>query len=187
MVIRKEHALALLNAKAQEEKGLSCQINIKAEEDPYVELEFQNLLEQGTSPIEYVLTYWGRNLVYLLEEMIQQGLISHPSEWDDRFRWIGSEVIAMIEAAINSGGLTGEQTFEALHKRGLAQEVHEEKKGWFKEINQYARSIYDIYIHAKPRLVISKELGSHVASMPPGPAETSMLPEHGRFTLLLET
>jgi len=187
MVIRKEHALALLNAKNQEEKGLSCQINIKAEEDPYVELEFQNLLEQGTSPVEYVLTYWGRNLVYLLEDMIQKGLISHPSEWDDRFRWIGSEVIAMIEAAINSGGLTGEETFEPLQKRGFAEETHEEKRGWFKEINRFARAVYDIYINAKPRLVISKNLASYISSMPTGPAETKMLPEHGRFPLVLES
>ena len=187
MVIRKEHALALLNAKSQEEKGLACQITIKAEEDPYVELELQNLLEQGNSPIEYTLTYWGRNLVYILEEMIKKGLIKHPSEWDDRFRWIGSEVIAMIEAAILSGGLTGEETFEPLKERGFAQEVHEEKKGWFKEINEYAKAIYDIYTKAKPRLVISKELGSYIASMPTGPAETKMLPEHGRFPLLLES
>ena len=187
MVIRKEHALALLNAKSQEEKGLACQITIKAEEDPYVELELQNLLEQGNSPIEYTLTYWGRNLVYILEEMIKKGLIKHPSEWDDRFRWIGSEVIAMIEAAILSGGLTGEETFEPLKERGFAQEIHEEKKGWFKEINEYARAIYDIYTKAKPRLVISKELGSYIASMPTGPAETKMLPEHGRFPLVLES
>ncbi len=187
MVIRKEHALALLNAKSQEDKGLACQITIKAEEDPYVELELQNLLEQGNSPIEYTLTYWGRNLVYILEEMIKKGLIKHPSEWDDRFRWIGSEVIAMIEAAILSGGLTGEETFEPLKQRGFAQEVHEEKKGWFKEINEYARAIYDIYTKAKPRLVISKELGSYIASMPTGPAETKMLPEHGRFPLVLES
>ncbi|WP_029520311.1 DUF505 domain-containing protein [Persephonella sp. IF05-L8] len=187
MVIRKEHALALLNAKSQEEKGLACQITIKAEEDPYVELELQNLLEQGNSPIEYTLTYWGRNLVYILEEMIKKGLIKHPSEWDDRFRWIGSEVIAMIEAAILSGGLTGGETFEPLKQRGFAQEVHEEKKGWFKEINEYGKAIYDIYTKAKPRLVISKELGSYIASMPTGPAETKMLPEHGRFPLVLES
>ncbi|WP_457643235.1 DUF505 domain-containing protein [Persephonella sp.] len=187
MIIRKEHALALLNAKAEEEKGASCQITVKAEEDPYVELELQNLLEQGSSPIEYRLTYWGRNLVYLLEEMIKQGLLQHPSEWDDRFRWIGSEVIAMIESAVNSGGLTGEETFKPLQERGFAQEKHEEKKGWFKEINDYARAVYDIYTKAKPRLVISKELAGYIASMPTGPAETKMLPQHGRFPLLLES
>ncbi|NPA54691.1 MAG: DUF505 domain-containing protein [Aquificae bacterium] len=187
MLIKKEHALALLNAKAEEEKGLACQITIKAEEDPYIELELQNLLEQGNSPIEYVLTYWGRNLVYLLDEMIQKGLIKHPSEWDEKFRWIGSEVIAMIDAAIRSGNLTGELTFDALKERGFAEEKHEEKKGWFKEINDYAKAIYEIYQNAKPRLVISRDLGKYIASTPPGPAETSTLPVHGRNLEIIES
>ncbi|NPA12472.1 MAG: DUF505 domain-containing protein [Aquificae bacterium] len=187
MIIKKEHALALLNAKAEEEKGLSCQITVKSEEDPYIELEFQNLLEQGSSPIEYTLTYWGRNLVYLLDEMIKKGLIPHPSEWKDEFRWIGSEIIGMIESAIRSNNLTGEETFEPLKERGFAEERHEEKKGWFKEINEYAKAIYDIYTKAKPRLVISKELAGYISAMPPGPAETKMLPQHGRFPIILES
>ncbi|WP_457625451.1 DUF505 domain-containing protein [Persephonella sp.] len=187
MIIRKEHALALLNAKSQEEKGLSCQITVKSEEEPYKELELQNLLEQGNSPVEYVLTYRGRNLVYLLEDMIGKGLIQHPSEWDDRFRWIGSEVIAMIESAVLSGEMTGEEIFEALEKRGFAQKTHEEKRGWLKKINNYAKSVYEIYKNSRPRLEISKELGHYIASMPAGPAETKMLPEHGRFPLILES
>ncbi len=187
MLIKKEHALALLNAKSQEEKGLACQISIKSEEDPYIELELQNLLEQGNSPIEYTLTYWGRNLVYLLEEMIDKGLIPHPSEWDDSFRWIGSEVIAMIDSSLRSGKLTGEHIFEDLKERGLAHEVHEEKKGWFKEINDYALAIYDIYQKAKPRLEVSKELAHYIASMAPGPAETKFLPVHGRNVEIMES
>lgn len=187
MVIKKEHALALLRAKSQENKGVACQISLKAEEEPYKELELQNLLEIGSSPIEYVLTYWGRNLVYLLEEMVNKGLISHPNEWDDNFRWIGSEVIAMIEASIKSGGITGDEIFDVLNKRGLAQKTHEEKRGWFKEINDYAKSIYDIYTKAKPRLEISKELAEYIISMPVGPAETKVIPEHGRFPLILES
>jgi len=187
MIIRKEHAVALLHAKSQEEKGLACQITIKAEEEPYRELELQNLLEQGSSPIEYVLTYWGRNLVYILEEMINKGLIKHPSQWDERFRWIGSEVIAMIDASIRNGGLTGEEIYQALKERGFAEEKHEEKKGWFKKINGYAEAVYDIYQKAKPRLEISKDVGKYISSMPVGPAETKMLPEHGRFPLLLES
>lgn len=187
MVIRKEHALALLNAKVQGEKGLSCQISVQSEESPYMELELQNLLEQGKSPIEYVLTYWGRNLVYLLEEMVQKGLISHPSDWDKNFRWIGSEIIAMIESAIKSGDLTGDETFEPLKERGFASQIHEEKKGLQKKINDYAKSIYEIYMNAKPRLEISKELAKYILSIPPGPAETKTLPHHERFPILLES
>ncbi|EDP73290.1 DUF505 family protein, partial [Hydrogenivirga sp. 128-5-R1-1] len=187
MLIKKEHALALLNAKSQEEKGLSCQITVKSESDPYIELELQNLLEQGNSPVEFVLTYAGRNLVYLLEEMIQKGLISHPSEWDERFRWIGSEVIAVIEASIKSGNLTGEKVFDTLKERGFAQEIHEEKKGWLKEINEYGKSVYEIYKNTKPRLEISKELAEYISTMPPGPAETKFLPVHGRNVEIMES
>ncbi|ACN99235.1 conserved hypothetical protein [Sulfurihydrogenibium azorense Az-Fu1] len=173
MIIKKEHALALLNAKHQEEKGLACQITIKAEEDPYIELELQNLMAQGNSPIEYVLTYWGRNLVCLLEEMINKGIIPHPSQWNESFRWIGSEVISMIESSIRSGDLTGDLIFDALKERGLAEEVHQEKKGWLKKINDYAKSIYEIYKNAKPRLEISKELANYIISIPPGPADVN--------------
>jgi hypothetical protein len=187
MIIKKEHALALLNAKSQEEKGASCQITVKSEEDPYIELEIQNLLEQGSSPVEYVLTYWGRNLVYLLEEMIKKGLISHPSKWDERFRWIGSEVISMIESSIKSGDLTGQLIFDALKERGFAEEVHEEKKGWVKKINKYAKSIYEIYQNAKPRLLISKELADYITSIPPGPADVKFLPVSKRNVELLES
>ena len=187
MIIKKEHALALLNMKSQEQKGLAYQIIGANEEDPYIELEFQNLLAQGNSPIEYVLTYWGRNLVYLLEEMINKGLIDHPSIWHESFRWIGSEVISMIESSIRSGDLTGDLIFDALKERGLAEEVHEKKKGWLKKINKYAKSIYEIYKNAKPRLEISKELASYITSIPPGPSDVKFLPVTGRNIELLES
>lgn len=187
MIIKREHALALLNVKNQEQKGLACQITVKAEEDPYIELELQNLLAQGNSPIEYVLTYWGRNLVYLLEEMINKGLIDHPSNWHESFRWIGSEIISMIESSIKSGDLTGDLIFDALKERGLAEEVHEKKKGWLKKINNYAKSIYEIYKNAKPRLEISKDLANYIVSIPPGPADVKFLPITGRNVELLES
>ena len=186
MIIRKEHALALLHAKSEESKGLACQITLKSEEAPYIELEYQNLLEQGASPIEYRLTYWGRTLVYMLEEMVNKGLIKHPTEWDDRFRWIGSEIIAMIEASIKNDDLTGEKIFDALKERGFAEEVHEEKKGWMKKVNEYAKTVYEIFKNSKPRLIISKELGNYIASMPIGPADSKSMPEGGRFPLLME-
>ncbi len=186
MIIRKEHALALLNAKSQENKGLACQITLKSEEAPYIELEYQNLLEQGASPIEYRLTYWGRTLVYMLEEMIKKGLIKHPTEWNDKFRWIGSEIIAMIEASVKNNDLTGDTIFNYLKERGFAEEIYEEKKGWLKKVNNYAKTVYDIFKNSKPRLVISKELGNYIAAMPVGPADSKSMPEGGRFPLLME-
>ena len=186
MVIRKEHAVALLDVKKEEEKGLACQISLKSETEPYAELELQNLLEQGESPVEFRLTYWGRNLSYLLEEMVKEGLINHPVEWDDRFRWIGTEVIAMLEASEKNGDLTGDTIFDELKKRGFAQKIYEEKRGWVKKLNKYGKAVLNIFRNSKPRLVISKDLAQYILSTPVGPAETKMLAVHGRFPLIME-
>ena len=186
MVIRKEHAVALLDVKKEEEKGLACQISLKSETEPYAELELQNLLEQGGSPVEFRLTYWGRNLSYLLEEMVKEGLINHPVEWDDRFRWIGTEVIAMLEASEKNGDLTGDTIFDELKNRGFAQKIYEEKRGWVKKLNKYGKAVLNIFRNSKPRLVISKDLAQYILSTPVGPAETKMLAVHGRFPLVME-
>ncbi len=186
MILRKEHIQALLNVKADEEAGRACYIKLHAETEPYLELEFQNMLEQR-NPLEFVLTYWGRRILNVYQEMVEKNLIPPISEWDDRFRWVGSEVIAMIDAAVRNDDLPGKYTQEELIKRGFAQEVKEEKKGTFIKINEYAKEIYNIYKNSRPRLTISKELAHYIASLPPGPAETSTLPEHGRFPILLET
>ena len=186
MILRKEHIQALLNVKADEEAGRACYIKLHAETEPYLELEFQNMLEQR-NPLEFVLTYWGRRILNVYQEMVEKNLIPPISEWDDRFRWVGSEVIAMIDAAVRNDDLPGKYIQEELIKRGFAQEVKEEKKGTFIKINEYAKEIYNIYKNSRPRLTISKELAHYIASLPPGPAETSTLPEHGRFPILLET
>ncbi len=185
MILRKEHINALLTVKAEEEAGRACYIKLHAESDPFVELEFQNLLEQR-NPLEFVMTYWGRRLLSVYNEMVEKGLIKPASEWDDRFRWIGSEVIAMIDSAVRNNDLPGKYIQDELIKRGFAQQIKEEKKGTFIKINEYAKEIYNIYKNSRPRLTISKELAHYIANMPPGPAETSTLPEHGRFPILME-
>jgi len=189
MLIRKEHALALLNLlkHERERERLDIHYNITPEREPvFTELEFQNLAELY-NPLEYGLTYWGRALVTLLEEMVEKGLVPHPENWDENFRWLGSEVIAMIESAIENGDLPGELTEKALEERGFVEVKKEEKKGEFKVINNYAKEIYEIFKNATPRLEISKELAEYIKETPVGPNESGHLPEGGRFPELLES
>jgi hypothetical protein len=64
MVIRKEHALALMRVREEEKnQAPTCQLFLKSEEPPYLELERMNLLRQ-VRPLEYALTYWGRAVSY---------------------------------------------------------------------------------------------------------------------------
>ncbi len=187
MLIRKEHAIALLDLIGHERKKTGTYYTITPErEEVFQELEFQNLAELY-NPLQYGLTYWGRALVTILEEMIEKGLIPHPEHWNDEFRWLGTEVITMIDDAIQNNDLPGPLTEKALEERGFIELKKEEKKGEFKVVNQYAKDIHSIFKNATPRLEISKELAEYIAQTPTGPAETGRLPEGGRYPELLES
>jgi len=185
MVIRKEHALALLRVREEEiNNAPACQLFMKSEEPPYLELERMNLLRM-VRPLEYSLTYWGRALANIINEMVDKGLIEHPSKWDENFRWLGSEVIMMIETAIENGDVPGPLTEGELRKRGFVEEKKIEKKGSVIVINQYAKDVYDIFRNAHPRLIIDRELCQYIKEMPAGPAESAKLPAGGRFPILM--
>ncbi len=185
MIIRKEHALALLRVREEEfNNAPTCQLFLKSEEPPFIELERMNLLRMER-PLEYSLTYWGRALANVLDDMVQKGLIEHPSKWDEGFRWLGSEVIMMIETAIENEDIPGPLTEGELEKRGFIEERKVEKKGVLKAINRYAKDIYEIFRNVHPRLIIDRELYQYIKNMPAGPAESSMLPAGGRFPLLM--
>ncbi|WP_457755229.1 DUF505 domain-containing protein [Thermovibrio ammonificans] len=185
MVIRKEHALALLRVREEEKnEAPTCQLFVKSEEPPYLELERMNLLRM-VRPLEYSLTYWGRVLANIIDEMVEKGLIPHPSKWDEDFRWLGSEVLMMIETAIENDDIPGPLTEGELEKRGFIEERKVEKKGVFKAVNQYAKDVYEVFKNAHPRLIIDRELCEYIKKMPPGPAESSMLPAGGRFPILM--
>ncbi len=185
MVIRREHALALLRVREEEKnEAPTCQLFLKSEEPPYLELERMNLLRL-VRPLEYSLTYWGRVLANIIDEMVEKGLIPHPSKWDENFRWLGSEVLMMIETAIENNDIPGYLTEGELEKRGFIEERKVEKKGTFKAINRYAKDVYEVFKNAHPRLIIDKELAQYIKDMPAGPAESSQLPAGGRFPILM--
>ena len=185
MVIRKEHALALLRVREEEKNNApTCQLFVKSEEPPFLELERMNLLRL-VRPLEYSLTYWGRVLANILDEMVEKKLIEHPSKWTEDFRWLGSEVIMMIETAIENNDIPGPLTEKELEKRGFIEERKIEKKGTVRAVNQYAKDIYEIFKNAHPRLIVDRELCQYIKEMPAGPAESSMLPAGGRFPILM--
>ncbi len=186
MLIKSEHALALLNIFEKDKEKLSYIVGTEKEEPPYVELELQNLARME-KPMEYTLTYWGKGLSELLTHMIDKGLISHPREWDPEFRWVGTEILIMIENALQNNNIPGTLCEEELEKRGFIREEKVEGKGNIKVINGYAKDLYDIFKNAKPRLIVSKELYNYIQKTPSGPARFSLLPQEERFPQILES
>ncbi len=187
MLIKKEHAIALYNVLGEENKGAHCQISVASEREPYIELDLANLLELGSSRVEFRLSYWGRNLIHLLDEMIREGTIEIPANWERGFRWVGSETIAMIEAALRNDDYVGPEAADALIRRGFAEKVRDEHRGECVKLNGHAHDLYEIYTHSHPKLEISQELANAIVSMPEGPAEKNALTFEGREAELLES
>ncbi|NPB06044.1 MAG: DUF505 domain-containing protein [Aquificae bacterium] len=188
MIIMREHAIALLAVKEALERGEpTYKVREKTrEEEVFLELEFQNLVRLK-NPLEYVLTYWGEALVNLMRDMIEKGFIPHPEQWEEDFRWVGSEIINMIHSTLLNDGRPGKKIEHALADRGFLGEVELPKKGKVKTVNEYAKRVYEIYQEITPRLEVSRELAQYIKSMPPGPAEKGMLPEGKHFPLLMES
>ncbi|HID15900.1 MAG TPA: DUF505 domain-containing protein, partial [Candidatus Atribacteria bacterium] len=101
--------------------------------------------------------------------------------------WIGSEVIMMIENAIENNGIPGPLTEKELEERGFIAGEKIKKRDKIKIINDYAKEIYDIFKNAKPRLIISKESYDYIHKTPMGPAKFSLLSREDRFPLMLES
>ncbi|WP_457637737.1 DUF505 domain-containing protein [Oceanithermus sp.] len=193
MVIKKEHALALERLLADEEAGKSYTPLEEVDQPTFVELELAGLARFST-PVRLVPTYLGRELTMLLRELIEQGPgawseeeggdyvileghgLARPEDWPAGWRWVGSEVVAMLEAAERAGRV-GPLAVEALMQRGLAVRVRDrETKKEYVTLSDAGRRLLEIYRAAEPGLEIDSSLAETIRKLPLGPAPTSELP-----------
>ncbi|WP_038057022.1 DUF505 domain-containing protein [Thermodesulfobacterium hydrogeniphilum] len=176
MIIRKEHVLALLNLDEAVHTGVTTLTIPTPEENPYIELELQGLIRLE-KPSTYSLTYWSKYLVSIIKEMIKKQLLEHPANWEEGFRWIGSEVITMLQNAEVNDGLPGPYIKEFLEKRGFLKND---------TVNEYGRRVLEIFRNMHPRLLITGDTFKYLKDMPAGPGPASILPVRGRELLKLE-
>ncbi len=186
MIVRREHALALLNLLDREEQGYTFLDIDPVNEDEHVELDLANLVVLR-SPLRYSLTYWGRMLAYLLRDMVEGGNLPHPREWPEDWRWIGSEVLTAMESSRRNGGKVSYVTEGMLADRGFVEIRKEKKKGTFKVLNEYAERLWEIYRGAHPKLVVNRELYDYIRRIPEGPSPSKNLLKEKRFAELLES
>ncbi len=185
MVIRKEHAQALLQLFAQREEGTPY-MDTTALSDPVIyELEVQALVRMY-SPIRVGLTYLGGELALVLQELVETKRLPAPNAWKDGWRWLGSEIIAMLDAAWRSGRV-GPLAVPALMERGLAEEIHEEDTGKrYIGLSDAGRRVWEIYQALEPKLEISAALADIIRKVPVGPAPADHLPTGSHEEHLLE-
>ncbi len=184
MVIRKEHALCLLDILNREEKRE--EFSFGPEDELLLrELEVSRLVRLET-PVKPVLTYGGLVVSKIIRELVDRKRIPHPEEWDDDFRWVGSEIIAMLDSAYISGRV-GRITEKYLMERGFAERVRDEKsKKEVVVLTEEGKRILEIYKEGETILEIDAELSKFIREAPVGPSESSFLPTGTHEEHLLE-
>ena len=122
-------------------------------------LELSGILKYEI-PGYYSLTYTGESLLDIVKSLESKGEIN-PQEWKDNFRFIGSEIIGMIDATIKAKGRVAPPFEKPLMERGFAKDGR---------ITEEGEEIWEIYRLARPQLVITKELADFIKKLPYGPS-----------------
>ncbi len=206
MIVRKEHAL-LLERLLQDQDARRPFSEMPAEQTAaLLELERAGLVRQQT-PVRWVLTYSGTALAQVLRDLYAQGPspyaedeaevggevvireargLAAPTDWPDDWRWLGSEVIAMLDAAARAEQV-GPKAQQALLARGLAVRVWDRHRKTERVIlSEAGQTVLDIYTQAHPRLIVDHELAEFLRHAPIGPAPSDRLPVGSHQAHLLE-
>ncbi len=181
MIIKKQHATLLLRLQDKWKEGVGLDKivdKLSDEELEYLEhLFLSGLIDEDED--EFILTYSGDLILDVLSKLVDEGKLPHPEKWDDSFRWIGSEVIAMIEVGLRSGGEIEDNIKSALRERGLVSDDG--------VLSPYASSIWEAYQEADVKPRISNKLGEFIKNTPPGPGLVKYLPKGANELLRLES
>ncbi|MGB9794225.1 DUF505 domain-containing protein [Caldisericum exile] len=206
MVIKKEHALVLEKMMSDVDAGLLATDLSQLDNDTVRELDLMGLVRFET-PAKLILTYTGRALANVLRELYSLGPkpnleeesyesqnvvvvekrgLAKPEEWDPDFRFIGSEIIAFLDAA-NRAERVGPLGIEPLMERGLALKVrNQETKKEYYTLSEQGKAILDIY-SVSPKLIIDSELADVIRGLPVGPARSSEIKLSVKNSHLLES
>ncbi len=179
--------------KSAQAKMLLALLKEKTEGEPLTVLEQNNTetvrtLERAglvslDSNLRVILTFSGAELANTLSNLIDSGRLLSPEQWNPDWRWLGSEVIAMLDSSIKGGRIT-DTSIEPLKERGFVDE-HNQKT--YPETNEAGREVFSLYNSISPLLVVSHELAEHIRTLPTGPALSSKLKNNCYFEHLLES
>ncbi len=179
MIITKKHALLLKRLKEKWAQGLPLDkaLDELTEEDLefLTHLQFAGLIIEENETFE--LSQPGHMIAEALDECFNK--VGQIDQWQDNFKFIGSEVISMIEVArLAQGNIKDQpQIASELEKRGMAEDG---------KLLPIAESILEAYNEALPQVFLTKPLLEGLRKCPPGPGMKSLLPFESNHIYELE-
>jgi len=166
MVVKTEAGKLLLKL-LEEKKLVVANLNNEAIE----ELNLAGLV-RFPIPAEVELTYAGEEIAKILKDSNV-----NLDEKKENYKFISSEIIAMIEMAIKNKDKTTSITNDVLEERGFAKN---------NKITDAAKKVFEVYSNIIPELVIDAEMAKYIRKSPVGPTESHYLPVEGNKKDLLE-
>ena len=169
MIITKKHADLMRSFKEKWGQGLALDkvIDQLSEEDlEYIlHLDLAGLVEETEEG--FCFSQAGHMVSEAIDECIKT--IGNYESWPENFKFIGSEVISMIEVVRLAQGDTKKQPHisKELERRGLAKDG---------KLLPVAESILEAYDIAFPRISLDKKLIEGLKKSPPGPGNKALLP-----------
>ncbi len=186
MVISKVHALLLDRMVASRKSGGGFVEPHTYEERFFLELETQGLVHRTGHSRLFAPTYLGEELAHLMCKQITNGTIPRLADWRDSWRWIGSDIVGMIEK-IRQGQNLASGAVDRLIERGFAVHRTSGLGPWDPvTLTDSGTIVSDIYRALEPGLCISASLADVIRSTPAGPADAVQLATGPHSRALLE-
>ena len=176
MLIQTEHARILrdlLEHESSHGEGASCAV-ANVQRQTVTELERQGLVSLD-GPLRHRLTYHGRQLAMALDAVVNAGACPSPEDWAAGWRWLGSEVLTLLEDA-RLAGQVGPFGREALQARGLMHRVHDrERKRETEVLSEAGETALSVFHAVRPKLAVDAALADRIRALPSGPMEAMQL------------